>query len=532
MKLDTVSNELIINVSSTDISIAMLENRQLVELHREKNNIQFAVGDIYLGKVKKIMPGLNAAFVDVGSEKDAFLHYLDLGPQVLSLNKYLKSCLSKKAKIQPLQKFQNEPDIDKNGKIANVLTAGQLVLVQVVKEPISTKGPRLSSEISLAGRNMVLMPFHDKVSVSQKIESAEERNRLKALIQSIKPRNYGVIVRTVAETKKVATFDNELRGLVKKWELAMEQIRGTDAPKRIIGEVSRTSALLRDALNGSFNSIVVNDEEAYQEIKDYISTIAPEKEKIVKLYSGTEPIFDHYGIEKSIKTLFGRTVSVRSGAYLIIEHTEALHVIDVNSGNRSKSAKDQETNALEVNLAAVEEIARQLRLRDMGGIIVVDFIDMKTNEHKQQVYEKMKLLLENQKSKHNILPLSKFGLMQITRQRVRPEMNIDTNEKCPTCKGTGEISPAILLENEIEITLFNYIEKYKVKSLELRVHPYLYAYLRQGFPSLRLQWMWKYQCFIKLKKSSAYSFLEYRFFSEANILEDEEPLPLVQDKVL
>ena len=530
MKIEAVSNELIINVSNTDISIALLENRQLVELHREKNNIQFAVGDIYLGKVKKIMPGLNAAFVDVGSEKDAFLHYLDLGPQVLSLNKYLKLCLAKKGKVPQLQKFQNDADIDKNGKRANVLTSGQIVLVQVVKEPISTKGPRLSSEISLAGRNMVLMPFYDKVSVSQKIESSEERNRLKALIQSIKPKNYGVIVRTVAETKKVAVFDYELRGLVKKWELAMELLKGADSPRRIIGEVSRTSALLRDALNGSFSNIYVNDETAYQEIKDYISTIAPEKEKIVKLYSGTEPIFEHFGIEKSIKTLFGRTVSVRSGAYLIIEHTEALHVIDVNSGNRSKSAKDQETNALEVNMAAVDEIARQLRLRDMGGIVVVDFIDMKSNEHKQLVFEKMKLLLDNQKSKHNVLPLSKFGLMQITRQRVRPEMNIDTNEKCPTCNGTGEISPSILLENEIEITLYNFLERSKSKVVELRVHPYLYAYLKQGLFTLQMQWIWKYKCYIKIKKSSAYSFLEYRFFSDSPIVEEE--LILEQEKNL
>jgi ribonuclease G len=508
-----VSNELIINDTPTDISIALLENRQLIELHKEKSNIQFSVGDIYLGKVKKIMPGLNSAFIDVGSEKDAFLHYLDLGPQFLSFNKFLRACLVKKGKTPSLQRFKNELDIDKNGKISNVLTQGQLILVQIVKEPISTKGPRLSSEISLAGRNLVLIPFSNKVSVSQKIESIEERNRLKTLLQSIKPKNYGVIIRTVAEAKKVATFDSELRGLIKKWETAFEHLKGADSPRCVISEVSRTSAILRDALNVSFNNIYVDDETSYNEIRDYISTIAPEKEQIVKLYTGNEPIFEHFGIEKQIKSLFGKTVSVRSGAYLIIEHTEALHVIDVNSGNRSKSAKDQETNALEVNLAAVDEIARQLRLRDMGGIIVVDFIDMQSNEHKQMVFEKMRSIMSNQKAKHNILPLSKFGLMQITRQRVRPEMNIDTTEKCPACKGKGEITPSILLENEIEIALANFIEKEKTRFVHLRLHGFVASYLQKGFLSIRLRWMIKYKCFIKIRTVAAFNFLEYRFLS-------------------
>lgn len=506
-----MSNELIINVSPSDISIALLEDKQLVELHKEKSNLHFSVGDIYLGRVKKIMPGLNAAFIDVGSDKDAFLHYLDLGPQILTLNKFLKACLAQKGKVPSLNKIKNEPDIDKNGKISNVLTSGQLILVQVVKEPISTKGPRLSSEISLAGRNLVLMPFSHKVSISQKIESIEERNRLKTLLQSIKPKNYGVIVRTMAEAKKVAIFDNELRNLVKKWESAFEQLKGADSPRLVIGEVSRTSAILRDALNGSFNNIFVNDESSYQEIRDYISTIAPEKEKIVKLYDGREAIFEHFGIEKQIKSLFGKVVSIRNGAYLVIEHTEALHVIDVNSGNRSKASKDQETNALDVNLAASEEIARQLRLRDMGGIIVVDFIDMLRNDHRQMLYDKIKSLMENQKAKHNILPLTKFGLLQITRQRVRPEMNIDTTEKCPTCKGKGEITPSILLEKEIEITLANFIEREKTKSVHLRVHPFLAAYLKQGFPSVRFSWMMKYKCRIKITAASALNFLEYRF---------------------
>jgi ribonuclease G len=508
-----LNNELVIDVTLNDISVALLENKQLVELHKEKSNAQIAVGDIYLGRVKKIMPGLNAAFVDIGSGKDAFLHYLDLGPQFMSLSKYLKLSLAKKSKVLSLQRFKNEPDIDKNGKISDVVSKGQLILVQIVKEPISTKGARLSSEISLAGRNLVVMPFSNKVSVSQKIDSNEERNRLKTLLQSIKPKNYGVIIRTVAEDKKVAIFDNELRSLVKKWEAAFENLKGVNSPCRVIGEMSRTSAILRDALNGSFNNIYINDENTCEEIKEYISTIAPEKVNIVKRFGGHESIFEHFGIEKQIKSLFGKTISIRSGAYLIIEHTEALHVIDVNSGNRSKAAKDQETNALDVNLAAVDEIARQLRLRDMGGIIVVDFIDMQHNDHKQMVFDKMKNLMDGQKAKHNILPLTKFGLMQITRQRVRPEMNIDTTEKCPACKGTGEITPSILLEKEIEIALVNFMEKEKTKHVHLRVHPYLESYLKHGFPSIKLRWKLKYRCFLKIDSSATFNFLEFRFMN-------------------
>jgi ribonuclease G len=515
-----VSNELVIDVTASEIVIALLENKQLVELNKEKSNLQFSVGDIYLGKVKKIMPGLNAAFVDVGYEKDAFLHYLDLGPQVQSLNKYLKAALSKKAKVLPLAKFRNEPDIDKNGRISDVLSSGQTVMVQIAKEPISTKGPRLGSEISIAGRHLVLIPFSEKVSVSQKIISTEEKVRLKKLIQSIKPKDYGVIVRTVAEGKKVAVLDEELRGLVRKWESAFENLRGVVPPKLIISELNRTSAILRDILNGSFNSVTVNDENLCNEIKDYISTIAPEKEKIVKYYNGSTPIFEKLGIDKQIKTLFGKTVSFKSGAYLIVEHTEALHVIDVNSGNRSKTSADQETNAVDVNIAAAVEIARQLRLRDMGGIIVVDFIDMHTQEHRQLVYEKIKEAMANDRAKHNILPLSKFGLMQITRQRVRPELTVETLDKCPTCRGTGEISPSIVFEEELFNNISFLVTNQALRFITMKVHPYIASYLKKGLYSKRMRWSRKLKCWISLDAVPSYSYLEYHFFYK----DDEEIL--------
>jgi ribonuclease G len=507
-----LNKDLIIDAGDSEVSLALLEDKQLVELNKEKRNVKFSVGDIYLGKVKKIMPGLNAAFINVGYERDAFLHYLDLGAQFRTQLKYYNTAVQKQGKVPPVHKFKPEPDIDKDGKITDVLTTGQTIIVQITKEPISTKGPRLASEISIAGRNLVLMPYCDKVSVSSKIESSEEKSRLKAIVQSIKPRNYGVIIRTVAEGKKVAVLDAELRELVEKWESAFATIKkDTKTPRLLIGEMSRTSTILRDMLNVTFNNIHINDSSLAEEVRNYIREIAPEKEKIVKVYKGTLPIFDHYGVNKQIKALFGKTVSFKHGAYLIIEHTEALHVIDVNSGNRSRSGNDQESNALEVNMEAAAEIARQLRLRDMGGIIIVDFIDMQSNENRQQLFDRMKDVMSNDRTKHNILPLTKFGIMQITRQRVRPEMSIVTNEKCPSCQGTGETKPTILFTDELERALTFIIDKIKTRKIILNVHPFVASYLTKGLFSVRRKWNFKYKINLKVQAVTSYYMLEYHF---------------------
>lgn len=513
-----LNKDLIIDAGDSDVSLALLEDKQLVELNKEKRNVKFSVGDIYLGKVKKIMPGLNAAFINVGYERDAFLHYLDLGAQFRTQHKYYTTAIQKQGKVPPLHKFKPDQDIDKDGKITDVLTTGQTVIVQITKEPISTKGPRLASEISIAGRNLVLMPYCDKVSVSSKIESSEEKSRLKSLVQSIKPRNYGVIVRTVAEGKKIAVLDAELKELVEKWESAFTSLKkDTKTPRLFIGEMNRTSTILRDMLNVTFNNIHINDNVLAEDIRAYIREIAPEKEKIVKVYKGTLPIFDYFGVNKQIKSLFGRTISFKHGAYLIIEHTEALHVIDVNSGNRSRSGNDQESNALEVNMEAATEIARQLRLRDMGGIIIVDFIDMQTGENKQQLFEKMKDVMSADRTKHNILPLTKFGIMQITRQRVRPEMNIITNEKCPVCNGTGETKPTILFTDDLERRLSFIVDKIKTKVIILNVHPYVASYLKKGLLPMSVRWGFKYRIILKVQAVTSYHMLEYHFWdSEGN----------------
>ena len=509
-----MSSDLIIDVTPSEIVIALQENKKLVELSRERSGAKFAVGDIYLGKVKKIMPSLNAAFIDVGYDKDAFLHYLDMGPQFATLNKFLRIASSKKNKISSISRIHSEPDINKEGKVNELLKVGQKILVQVSKEPISTKGPRLTSEISIAGRNLVLMPFSDKVSVSQKIKTNEEKNRLKKLVQSIKPRKYGVIVRTVAEGKKVAELDQELRRLVDKWETIFHKLRRIQVPSLVIGEMDRTTALLRDIYHPEFNSIIVNDQSVCNELSDYIGSITAEKKKIVKYYKGRQPIFEHFGIEKQIKGSFGKTVSFKDGAYLIVEHTEAFHVIDVNSGNRAKAGLDQETNALDVNLAACNEIARQLRLRDMGGIIVIDFIDMHVAVNRQKVYEHMKEVMAADRTKHNILPLSKFCLMQITRQRVRPEENIETAESCPTCKGSGKIMPTVLFADELDGKVKYVLNDLTKKKLLLKVHPYVAAYLTKGYKNLQYKWFFKYLKWVKVEANSSYSFLEYHFYDE------------------
>jgi len=479
-----MTSEVVIDVREKEISIALLEDKNLVEYQNEPRQASFSVGNIYAAKVKKLMPGLNACFVDVGYERDAFLHYLDLGSQFNSYSKYLKQVDSDRKKLFLFNKASKQPDLKKDGSIQQTLTVGQDVLVQIVKEPISTKGPRLTGELSFAGRFLVLIPFGDKVSVSSKIKSGEERARLKQLIYSIKPKNCGVIVRTVAEGKRVAELDTELKVLAKRWEDAIARVqKNQKRPQLAFEETGRAIAMIRDLFNPSFENIYVNDEDVFEEVKHYVTLISPEKASIVKLYTGKVPIFDNFNVTKQIKSSFGKTINYKHGAYLIIEHTEALHVVDVNSGNRSRSENGQEANALDVNLGAADELARQLRLRDMGGIIVVDFIDMNLAEDRQMLYERMCKNMQKDRARHNILPLSKFGLMQITRQRVRPAMDVNVDETCPTCNGSGKIKSSILFTDQLERKIDNLINKIGVSKFYLHVHPFVAAFINKGFIS-------------------------------------------------
>ncbi|MNU76219.1 Ribonuclease G [compost metagenome] len=510
-----MSLELVVDTRDGGVWLALLRDGKLIELHQEQGSTDFAVGDIYLGKVRKVVPSLNAAFVDVGYEKDAFLHYLDLGPQFQSLNKFTKDTLQGKQNVADLLYFKSEKDIPKDGKITEIVSTTSPILVQVAKEPISSKGPRLSAELTLAGRYLVLVPFSEKISISQKIKSQEERDRLRNLMDDIKPKNFGVIIRTVAENKKVEAIDQDLKNLMEKWKTMHANLKQATPPRRVLGEIDKTSSILRDLLNADFSNIHVSDEKLMAELKEYISGIAPGREKILKLYDGKLNIFERFGISKQIKTMFGKKVPLHSGGYLIIEHTEAMHVIDVNSGNR-KGADGQESNALATNIEAAEEIARLLQLRDMGGIVCIDFIDMHDKENNKELFEKLKEFMRSDRAKHNILPPSKFGVVEITRQRVRPETDINTSETCPTCNGTGEVQASILFAEEIETNLNFLLTDKKEQKVSLLVHPYLEAFFKKGLISKQWKWFFKYKKWIDVRGVTAHHLLEYSFRDKDN----------------
>ncbi len=510
-----MSLELVVDARVNEIWIALLRDGKLIELHEERGNSDFVVGDIYVAKVRRLSPSLNAAFVDVGYEKDAFLHYFDLGAQFKSFSKFVKETLNGKQNVPDLQYFKLEKDIEKEGKISDVVSSSQSILVQVAKEPISTKGPRLSAEVTVAGRYLVLVPFSEKISISQKIKDGEERDRLKELMDRIKPKNFGVIIRTVAENKSTSDLEGDLKNLLDKWKTIYQNLKTSHPPKRVLGEINTTSSILRDLLNSDFTNIHVNDSKLLGEMKEYISSISPGNERIVKHYDGKLEPFERFGINKQIKTLFGKKVPLPSGGYLIIEHTEAMHVIDVNSGNR-KDSNGQESNALATNVEAAEEIARVLQLRDMGGIICVDFIDMHDRENNKILFDKLKEFMKQDRAKHNIIPPSKFGVVEITRQRVRPETDIETSETCPTCNGSGEVQASILFAEEIESNLNFLIEDKGIKDVVLLVHPYLEAYFKKGIVSRQMKWFLKYKKWIPVRGITAHQLLQYSFVTKEN----------------
>ncbi len=508
-KFINVNKELIIRSNSEGVDFALLKDGKLIELHREDEASNFQVGDIFIAKIRKPVAGLNAAFVNVGFAKDAFLHYHDLGPHLASQLKFIKMLTTEKLKTHDLKNFQFEKEIDKDGIITDVVSQGQSILVQVVKEPISTKGPRISSELSMAGRFVVLVPFSDRVSVSQKIESKAEKDRLKKLVQSIKPKGFGVIVRTVAEGKSTVELEKDLHNLIERWNAMCKKLPTAHHPSKVLGELNRASSILRDVFNDTFTGIQIDDAELYTQTKDYLHEIDPSKQSIVKLYQSKDtPIFEKFNVERQIKTSFGKTVSMSKGAYLIIEHTEALHVIDVNSGNRSNKASNQEETALEVNMIAATEVARQLRLRDMGGIIVVDFIDMSNPDNRKVLFDHLRQEMSDDKAKHKILPPSKFGLVQITRQRVRPEVNIKTREEDPN-NVNAEIEAPILVIDRIASDLERVLKTNN--AAVLNVHPFVAAYLSKGFPSLRTRWFFEHKKWIKIIPRDSYTYLEYHF---------------------
>ena len=524
-----MKSELIVDVQPQEIAIALTEDDRLQEVAREKRDQDnFSVGNIYYGRVKKVMPALNAVFVDVGHEKEAFLHYLDLGSQFRTLQTYVTKAVSDRRHVPLITKTQRKPEVGKEGQISDVLKVGDPILVQVSKEPINTKGPRLTAEISIAGRNIVLMPFADGVMVSQKIKREAERQRLKQLMLSIKPAGFGIIVRTVAEDKRVAELDNELRLLVERWEQTVKSLQQKEPVSLVSEEMGRTLGIIRDVLSPDFTSIQINDKDTYDDVRHYLELIAPESAKIVKLYQGTQPIFDHFDITRQMKTGLGRTVGFKHGGYLIIDRTEALFSIDVNSGSK-KIYEDQEENAFQFNMLAADELVHQLRLRDIGGIIIVDFIDMDDKGHQQELYDYVRKLMERDRAKHNVLPLSKFGLMQITRQRVRPAVEVEVMETCPTCMGKGKIQPSILFTDQIAEMCEHMHEQYG-RGLKLHLHPYVYAYVSRGWLfSLKAKWQLQYG--VKVVENQSLGMLEMRFLdAKGRIVQHKHEEPKEEKK--
>ncbi len=508
-----MEKELVIHSSSDEVKIAYLEDEKLVEYHSQESENDFVVGDIFLGEIKRTQPGLRAAFVDIGHEKDAFIHYTDLGPKIPSLIDYTSNVLSGKQQSELLNGYDLTKEIKKDGKINYVFKRKMKMMFQILKEPISTKGPRLTCEITIPGRLLVLVPFSNVVSISKKIGDSNERKRLRTLLESIKPTNFGIIARTQAVNKTVAPLHEEIEYLMGKWKTVYENLKSKPCPAKLLDEEGKTHTFLRDLFDDNFQKITVDDKQLYSNIENYMTDNIPEKKKIVNYYSGKRPIFDQLGVTRQIKSAFGKTITMPSGAYLVIEHTEAMHVIDVNSGPKVSRGKGD--IIYKVNLEAAKEIARQLRLRDIGGLIIIDFIDMKDKSQRKELFYAMKEFMKEDRAQHTILPLSNFGLMQITRQRVKPEIIIKTSEVCPTCKGTGKTSPTLLVTDEIENSLADYLRSHPKAKITIEVHPFVYAYLTKGFlNSVKKEWSKKYKTKLKIIQSSEMPITSYTFYNE------------------
>lgn len=511
MSAQQLERELVIQSIDGGCEIALLENKELVEFHRDTFSTAISVGDVYWARVKKIMPPLNAVFVDIGEGKEAFLHYTDLGEHFASMNSFFKRVLIKD--IQKTEDFKPLPSLDKSGKIADVFSVNDYVAVQILKEPMNTKGARLSAEISLAGRYLVLTPFANQASISKKISNFAERDRLKQITQKLTTNNLGVIIRTVAEGKTLKELHEDYLELVDKWKKICHQIVNAHGVIKLFEEESTSNTLLRDILNDSFTKIHVNNTELSNSITSYIEKIAPDKVDIVKNYN--KPLlFEEFNLTTKIKSAFNKIIPLPSGGYIIVENTEAMFVIDVNSGvhKSKKNGVEIDDSILKINLEAAREIARQLRLRDIGGIIVIDFIDTRVAEIKDLILQEMQNAMKSDKAKHTILPLSKFCVMQITRSRTKPSEVVQTREVCPGCNGSGKVTNLVLIIDMIYNKLQSMITY--DKNLTLTVHPFVHAFLTKGLISEFMKWQWKLKSFVKIQKNASLGINEYYFIDK------------------
>jgi ribonuclease G len=526
-----MKKDIIINSTANEHRIAILEDSRLAELFVESPGTQRMVGDIYFGKVAKVMPGIRAAFIDVGLQQDAFLHFSDIGNSLQEYNALFDDDdgddeeSGSSPSLPPAGNGTPEP----NGSVAVApppsrppreerrrfevnLQKGQEILVQITKEPVGKKGVRVTSEISLPGRFLVLLPFDGKVGVSKKLNNFKERRRLRKFVRSFLPQGFGAIIRTVAENKSEDLIKQDLEELMKIWHNIEKAVKAEQAPALVYKDMNTTSSVIRDLFSDNVEHVVVDDKKLFKEIKAYVQWVSPDMLNRLELYRGKEPVFDKYGVEKDIQTLLSRKVWLKSGGYIYLEKTEAMTVIDVNSG-RYAAKKEQEQNSLKTDLEAAREISRQLRLRDIGGIIVIDFIDLDDEKNKKKVYDEMKKELRRDRAKLTVLPMTEFGLMQMTRQRIRQNVQLSFSEACPTCGGTGLVQSKTTTINTIE----RWIRRFKSESrefrLRLKVHPSIAEYLQSGTITRLTRIMFKFFVRIKLEPDSSIAVDEFRFVS-------------------
>lgn len=493
------TKEIIINSALRETRLAILENNKLADLFVELPENERMVGDIYLGRVVNVVRGMRAAFIDIGQEQDAFLHFSDIGQSLIEYGDYINL-------------ESTGADIPKNNR-RPVPRQGQDLLVQIIKEPISNKGCRITTELSIPGRFFVLVPNSNVLGVSKKIGQLKERRRLKHLVREMRPKGFGVIIRTDAENKDDSVLRADFEGLLKKWQQIAKKLKTVQPPTLVFKDLGMASSVIRDLFTEDVSRVVVDDSKQFKEIQRYLKDVAPELVSRVERYSGNRPIFDAFGIEEEIEKSLSRKVWMKSGGYIIFDHTEALVAIDVNSG-KFMGRRGHDENSLRINLEAAKEIARQLRLRDIGGIIVIDFIDMTDTSYRRILYNEFKKELRRDRAQSNISPISEFGLIEMTRERIRPSLMHTYSDVCPTCNGIGRVSSKPSIITKVERAIRRVRAATDEKSFVLEVNPEIGQILSRGLRSHIRRMMWKYWVVIEVVEKETLKPEEFKFYSK------------------
>ncbi|HHE46113.1 MAG TPA: Rne/Rng family ribonuclease [Bacteroidetes bacterium] len=499
-----MKQDIIINATTTEARIALLEDDLLVELHVERPENERMVGSLFRGVVRKVMPGISAAFIDIGFSQDAFLHFSDVGGG---------SELGTHLLHDVVDRGNNGEGGGRKRWQPHDLKVGQEILVQVIKEPIGHKGPRVSSQVSIPGRFMVLVPNESFIGVSRKIAGFKEKKRLKSIASKIRPKGFGIIVRTLAETRSEEDLEVDMKRLLKVWRKCEQSMSELKGPGVVYRDISMASSIIRDLYSPEVNSLVVDSRKLYREIVGYVKDVAPGLTDKITLYKDRIPIFDKYNIEVEIENCLSRKIWLNGGGYIFFDITEALVAIDVNSG-RFAGKKDHEENSLKVNLAAAREISRQLRLRDVGGIIVIDFIDLLEERNRKKVFDEMRRAMRMDRAKWDIAPLSPFGLMEMTRQRIRPSLLYTFREPCPNCDGTGLVPSMETVVTTLERWIKRFSSKTRERHLELKVNPQLKSYLTKGIRNRLTRIMWANKIYITLSTEDELKIEEFRAYSQ------------------